>query len=186
MSNAETPQRVADAAIKLFLNKGYTGTSIADICDASGVTTGSIYHFFGSKAGIAIHVWQDAIAGWKSASEAHVAADSAKAYIKASISGLLHWARANPAHFGVYDEILMLSRSLDEFSPIRQEIEQGHAVSRDLYATWVSANAVKNIPWLRARALMMGPALELLRSGGDVDDTDIAKLSEAAWAAVRT
>lgn len=46
-------ERVLDAAIRLFTRQGYFNTSIPDIVRASGVSTGSIYHHFGDKEGIA-------------------------------------------------------------------------------------------------------------------------------------
>jgi len=41
--------QIADAAIRLFLKRGVSGTSMRDIADAVGVTTGSIYYHFRSK-----------------------------------------------------------------------------------------------------------------------------------------
>ncbi len=45
--------RALDAAIRLFVHKGYFNTSIQDIVQESGVSIGSIYHYFGDKEGIA-------------------------------------------------------------------------------------------------------------------------------------
>ncbi|MHB8345760.1 MAG: TetR/AcrR family transcriptional regulator [Acidiferrobacterales bacterium] len=45
--------RVLDTAVRLFVRKGYFSTSIQDIVQESGVSTGSIYHYFGDKEGIA-------------------------------------------------------------------------------------------------------------------------------------
>jgi len=46
-------ERVLDAAIHLFTQRGYFNTSVPDIVRKSGVSTGSIYHHFGDKEGIA-------------------------------------------------------------------------------------------------------------------------------------
>lgn len=40
---------ILDCAIELFREKGYRGTSMADIGNATGLQKGSIYHHFGSK-----------------------------------------------------------------------------------------------------------------------------------------
>lgn len=40
---------IYNTAISLFKERGYEETTIRDICDASGVPIGSIYHFFNSK-----------------------------------------------------------------------------------------------------------------------------------------
>lgn len=48
-----TVQRIVDASIKLFLEKGYESTSIQDILDELGdLTKGAIYHHFKSKEDI--------------------------------------------------------------------------------------------------------------------------------------
>jgi AcrR family transcriptional regulator len=184
MSSPDTRKIIADAAISLFMQNGYDGTSISDIRKASGATTGSIYHFFTNKAGLAIAIWQDAIRGWQSCFEALKASDKPEDQIKATVHSLLIWARANPSHFRVYDEILSLSRSLTAFEPIRDSVERGHAVSAGMYADWAAKGAVRNHPWHIARALMIGPSLEALRAAEHLTETDIAALVEAAWDAV--
>jgi AcrR family transcriptional regulator len=45
----ETRGRVVEAAYNLFLDKGYAGTSIRDIAEASGLTIGGIYGHFKNK-----------------------------------------------------------------------------------------------------------------------------------------
>ena len=47
------PERVLTAALHLFTTRGYFNTSVPDIVRASGCSTGSIYHHFGDKEGIA-------------------------------------------------------------------------------------------------------------------------------------
>ena len=47
---------VLDAALKTFWEKGYTATSMADLCRATGLQPGSLYHSFGSKEGLFIRV----------------------------------------------------------------------------------------------------------------------------------
>lgn len=46
-------EKVIEAALQLFSRRGYFSTSIPDIVRESGVSTGSIYHHFGDKEGIA-------------------------------------------------------------------------------------------------------------------------------------
>ncbi len=41
------------AAVKLMLEKGFTATSVEDICEAAGVTKGSFFHYFDSKEDLA-------------------------------------------------------------------------------------------------------------------------------------
>lgn len=43
------PRRLMAAATRLFAERGYDRTSVQEIVEASGVTKGALYHYFGSK-----------------------------------------------------------------------------------------------------------------------------------------
>lgn len=45
----ETRSHILDAASELFAERGYSATSVADICARAGVTKGAFYHHFESK-----------------------------------------------------------------------------------------------------------------------------------------
>lgn len=49
-----TKEKIYNEALQLFQTKGYGETSIKDICEASGVSYGSFYHYFGYKHAILI------------------------------------------------------------------------------------------------------------------------------------
>jgi TetR/AcrR family transcriptional repressor of nem operon len=48
-SDSPTRQKLLDAAQELMLVKGYTDTSIDEICQAAGLTKGSFFHYFEDK-----------------------------------------------------------------------------------------------------------------------------------------
>lgn len=54
-------ERVIDTALQLFSERGYFNTSIPDIVRRSGVSTGSIYHHFGDKEGIARSLFETTV-----------------------------------------------------------------------------------------------------------------------------
>src|SRR5712691_13145250 len=60
---AETRQDILKAALRLFLEGGYAGTTINDVAAASGVAVETIYRGFGSKAALFKGVMEAAIAG---------------------------------------------------------------------------------------------------------------------------
>lgn len=47
--HAPTKEKLLDAAMKLMLTKGFTATSVDEICAEAGATKGSFFHFFKSK-----------------------------------------------------------------------------------------------------------------------------------------
>ena len=59
----ETRTRIVEAAIELFLRGNYAAVGVEAICQAADVRKGSFYHFFPSKADLAVaaldHHWQD-------------------------------------------------------------------------------------------------------------------------------
>jgi AcrR family transcriptional regulator len=49
LQSQETPNRILNQAMRIFLEKGYHGTSIDDITQAAGLTKGALYWHFKSK-----------------------------------------------------------------------------------------------------------------------------------------
>lgn len=39
-------------AVRLFTRRGYDGVGVQEICDSSGITKPTLYHYFGSKRGL--------------------------------------------------------------------------------------------------------------------------------------
>jgi AcrR family transcriptional regulator len=51
-----TRDRLIATAMKLFLEKGYASTSVADVLHAAGANSGSLYHFFPGKQDLLLAV----------------------------------------------------------------------------------------------------------------------------------
>ena len=64
----ETQRHLLDAALELFIENGYAGTSIAEIVERANSSVGSLYHHFGDKSGVYLALWDD----WMNIQEAHV------------------------------------------------------------------------------------------------------------------
>ena len=56
MSEAPTRDRLIFAALRLFAEKGYGSTSVADVRQAADVHSGSLYHFFPGKQDLLLAV----------------------------------------------------------------------------------------------------------------------------------
>ena len=48
-SSEETRRRILESARLCFAANGYEATSNRQLADSAGLTTGAIYHYFGSK-----------------------------------------------------------------------------------------------------------------------------------------
>lgn len=53
----ETQRVLLRAALKLFVQRGYAGTSVEDIVQLADSSVGSLYHHFGNKSGIYLALW---------------------------------------------------------------------------------------------------------------------------------
>lgn len=59
------PETALDAAQKAFWSHGYAGTSVADLCAATGLKKGSLYQAFGDKHALFMQVLERYLAGGK-------------------------------------------------------------------------------------------------------------------------
>src|SRR6478672_2563266 len=54
--HTDTRTRLLDAAQRLFHDKGYASTSVADVLKEAGANSGSLYHFFPGKQDLLLAV----------------------------------------------------------------------------------------------------------------------------------
>ena len=52
-----TRQRILDAALELFAQRGFTATSVQDIVERAGLTKGAFYHHFDSKQAVLLEIY---------------------------------------------------------------------------------------------------------------------------------
>jgi AcrR family transcriptional regulator len=60
-SGGDARSRVLDAAVELFADQGYDGTSVAQVLARAGVAKGGFYHHFASKEELLYEVYGDLI-----------------------------------------------------------------------------------------------------------------------------
>ena len=60
---SDTRDRIRHAAMRLFAQKGYGSTSVADILQAAEVNTGSLYHLYPGKQDVLLDVLDSYLAG---------------------------------------------------------------------------------------------------------------------------
>jgi len=60
---SETRDRIRFAAMRLFAQKGYGSTSVADILQAAGVNAGSLYYLYPGKQDVLLDVLDSYLAG---------------------------------------------------------------------------------------------------------------------------
>ena len=55
----KTKDRITEAALSLFAENGFNGTSVKQIADAVGIRDASLYKHYKSKQGIGNHDYHD-------------------------------------------------------------------------------------------------------------------------------
>lgn len=186
-SGLDRRRQILDAALACFLAKGYLATSISDIRQRSKASTGSIYHFFAGKPGIAEALLREAVSGW--ADQTRPATQSAEQEIKASVRGLVLWGLSNPDQSRFLDELRNLAATSPELSAIRALLETGQSAAAGRYAHFQATGLTKDLPFPIAHALMLGPAYSYLRQAPAAAPHQAERIAElfadAAWQAVR-
>jgi len=59
MARQTAREKLLDAALKIMLEKGYSSTSVDELCEAAGVSKGSFYHFFKTKEDLGVELLRD-------------------------------------------------------------------------------------------------------------------------------
>lgn len=188
LTGEERRESILDAALACFLENGYIATTINDIRETSGATTGSIYHFFDGKGALAMALLEDAIEGWSGESQS--SSDTPEAVVRAAAGGLVTWGLKNPELFRFTDEIRTLAVNAPEFAEVADILAEGQGSVSSAYARFAKARKVKDLPWPVAHSLILGPAYNYLRLATAGRARVAARraadlIADAAWAAVK-
>lgn len=90
-------QAILDAALHCFSTLGFDQTTLADIRQRAGASTGSIYHHFGSKERIAASLYLHGVRESQRAGlEALLRSRTARTGVAAQVAAYIDWVVANP------------------------------------------------------------------------------------------
>lgn len=93
----DTRARTLEAALELFMERGYFNTTIQDLGGLAGVSVGSIYHHFGSKTGVARALYQGLMGELEAAIDEIAARPVSSAdQCRAAMAHLLAFAEQRP------------------------------------------------------------------------------------------
>ena len=186
-----TDQGVTAAAIELFGTQGYAATSMEQVRRAAGVSNGSLYHLYPTKAALAARLYSDAMRQCQtgildavgSAPLPGVGIRGAVSFQAAWVDGNVELARL--AYADWHDDVLVSAAPrLDESSRVyARTVERwlkGHIADRVLV----------DRPFPVLHALWLGPMQEFCRqwlSGRSrLRPRQVAdQLAEGAWQALR-
>jgi len=112
-------QHILDQALTLFAKKGYENTSIQDICNASGVSVGSLYFYFPNKETIFEEIFDRIARSYFSCQEEAIQGetDLRQIIFKSMRAAVNWWTNGNP-HEG---QFILNNRHLSDLQQKRDE-----------------------------------------------------------------
>lgn len=190
MATQDRRRAILDAALRCFSERGYSRTWIQDVRRLSGASTGSIYHHFGDKEGLAAALYADGLELYQEAMLSCLeAADTAEAAVRGVVLEHFAWVRRNPelARFlGSHREASMVIAGETAVRKLnRQFARRAHAWLGDAR----DAGTVRDAPLPVLMAVLMGSCQELTRLADRRTEmatgVEVSALAEIVWQGVR-
>ena len=183
---------IIQAALTCFNQVGYTNTGIADICRVAEASTGSVYHHFGSKSGLAAAVYLSGIRDYQTGMLAALRPElSARDGVFTLITFHLNWVVRHPA----WARYLFQHRHAEFMGgeAVENTLRELNARFSSSMAGWfgkhIEAGRIRVLPRDLFLSLLLGPCQEFARqylAGYTVTDVDRAavEIAAGAWAAL--
>ena len=191
-TDLSNPRRdaILAAALQVFAEEGVAAASIERIRELSGASTGSIYHHFGSKEGIAGALYVACLADYqREFLRAVESKPGARDFIEAGVRRHLAWVAANRER-AILLTTAREALTLADVAELRDQNSRFFGRLTQLLAPWTEAGRLRRLPLNLLEAIWIGPSQELSRHwlAGRVQTLDDAAdtLATAAWNALKT
>ncbi|MFC3895169.1 TetR/AcrR family transcriptional regulator [Lentzea rhizosphaerae] len=152
---ADRRQSLLDAALKLVEEGGLDAVTIAALTERSGMSNGSIYHHFGSRAGVFAQLYADSYARCVAAMRPALSARPASDVVRDLVLRYLDWVTANPSR------ARFLYAAPDHADPSAKQAEFEPVL------TWflerMASGELRAVPPWAMEPVVMGPAHESVR-----------------------
>ncbi len=190
---AETRERLVTAAGELFVSGGYLETTVAQICSRAGVSNGSFFHLFKTKAQLAEALAVDLSRSYREdvLSRLLLPTRMPEQAIGAVLNAHMRWIAGDETRarlwFGLRPALLHLGGGQIDSLRAGDVVEVVGEWARPL----VASGKIRPTPIAVIAAHIFGAAnaIGATQAGGRVADPladDLAQnLAEAAWAAIR-
>jgi len=172
--------KVLATALSLFTKKGYFNTSMRDITGRSAVSTGSVYHYFKDKEGVASALYQSMIERMRESLQ-HIANthDSSHDQCRAVISLLFKITEEEP-------EIMsfMLYTKHHEFLPGERPVcsSEPFEIMRSMVQFGMDNGEIEKRDVLVASTCLFGGAIRMITSHLDgILDKPLSKYLDDIW-----
>jgi AcrR family transcriptional regulator len=187
----ERRSTILTAALQCFNEYGLENTTVQDIQQVAKCSTGSLYHHFGSKEGIAGSLFVET---FKNMNEGVLAelqrCSDARTGVQVVVTQICEWVSANTSSA----RFLLQSRDIQFSQDMHRQLSHEHNEIMRGYFSWftpfVEDGSMKSLPLDTYVPLIIGPAQEYARrwlaKQVDRPPASLTRVfSDAAWNAVR-
>lgn len=191
VAGANARLAVLGAAAELFLEHGFDAVSMDQVRLQAGVSNGSLYHHFPTKAQLARGVYLGALADYQAALMPAIGSGvGARAGVRALVTGHIEWVLRQPRLARVLERLRPLT-ALDGEAP---DWEAVNAEAFQHLKSWIAAQVaqgtMRRLPTSVWLALVLGPSMQLTAGWARmaqpaVDPAVRRALAQAAWLAVQ-
>jgi AcrR family transcriptional regulator len=190
MDPIPTRGKLLDAAARIFLEHGYTGASMDQVRQAAGVSNGSLYHHFPTKAALADALYVQTLQDFHASILAPIARDvDAQTGVKALVRSYVQWVVKNPGRAKLLHTLRSDGEVTDSSEGVSEANMQVFVALKDWVRRKAEAGEMRALPFHLWMALVFAPSFSLTREW--VKQTAItvppktrAALEHAAWMAV--
>lgn len=189
MDPHSTKVRVLDAAARVFLTHGLAAASMDQVRQEAGVSNGSLYHHFPTKAQLADALYAQTLRGFHTSLLLPLSPrTAAQAGVKGLVRGYVQWVLAHPTQA----RLLNALRKSGELA-VRQQTGEANADGFGALARWVAARTaqgeMRDMPFALWMALVFSPVMALTphwlaQEPPAVSPKARAVLEHAAWMSV--
>ncbi|GHH30998.1 TetR/AcrR family transcriptional regulator [Lentzea cavernae] len=152
---ADRRQSLLDAALELVEEGGLDAVTIAALTERSGMSNGSIYHHFGSRAGVFAKLYADSYARCIAAMLPALNAPTTREGVRTLTLNYLDWVIANPSR------ARFLYAAPDHADPEAKMVEFGPVLA--WFAARMASGELRAVPAWMLEPVAMGPAHESVR-----------------------
>ena len=162
MDPTPTRERLLDAAAKVFLEHGFTAASMDLVRQEAGVSNGSLYHHYPTKATLAdalyAYTLRDFHSSLKSAISGRV---SAQTGVKGLIRAYVQWVVQHPDRARLLHKLRRTGDLTDTASERNQANAEAFGTLREWMRQKVEAGEMRDLPFAVWMALVFSPAMSL-------------------------
>jgi AcrR family transcriptional regulator len=190
MDAASTRDRLLDAAAAVFLEHGYSTASMDQVRQAAGVSNGSLYHHFPSKAELADALYVQTLHDFHGALLAAIKGDvDAEAGVKGMVRAYVSWVVRHPDRAALLHKL----KREGDVTDASAGISAANAETFGALQSWIEAHRaagqLRDLPFHLWMALVFSPAMSLTArwvkdARPSVPPKVRAALEHAAWMAV--